>query len=386
LAPHSTARMTAWLELFYDLVFVAAILVFSSAVSHLHQPTRIAWVVAVFVSVWWVWLLTTMFTNRFREDDMTQRLLVLAQMFLVIIVAIESHAGVVRDSVYLSVAYGALLGTVAAMYAREARRGVALSAYARRRATFLAFAAVVFALAATVPEDVRGVVWVVALLATFEPSMFGPIRRGGAPPVDEEHLLERMGALTIIVCGESFVKVAIAVSHGQVGEVDVVALAFQFVLTFAIWLSYFEDFPHAGVRTRRLSAWLTLHLLLQLAVAGTAIGVSKMIKTDPLDHLPTSDILEITATLAAIFLALALLGPCTRRTPVRPLLLLRLGTAGLVVAVGIGVWLVDRIDLIEGVAALTVVAVAHAIVAVQLGAQTEVPEPVMGHTSGADPS
>ena len=107
-----------------------------------------------------------------------------------------------------------------------------------------------------------------------------------------------MGALTIIVCGEAFVKVAIAVSNGSVVEVDVIALAFQFVLTFAIWSIYFEDIPHAGIRADRLRAWLGLHLVLQLALAGTAIGVSKLVKTGPLDHLPASDILEITATLA----------------------------------------------------------------------------------------
>jgi Bacterial low temperature requirement A protein (LtrA) len=157
-----------------------------------------------------------------------------------------------------------------------------------------------------------------------------------------------------------------------VADVDVIALAFQFVLTFAIWLSYFEDIPHAGIRPRRLPGWLGLHLLLQLAIAGTAIGVSKMIKTGPLGHLPASDILEITATLAAIYVSLGLLGLCTRRTPVRPLLVLRLATAAVVVGVGIAAWLVERIDLVEGVAALTLVAIVHAIVGVRLDAQTAV--------------
>ena len=79
--------MAEWLELFYDLVFVAAILVFSSAVSHLHDAARVGWVVAVFAAVWWIWLSTTFFVNRFRTADLGQRLLVLAQMFLVALVA-----------------------------------------------------------------------------------------------------------------------------------------------------------------------------------------------------------------------------------------------------------------------------------------------------------
>jgi low temperature requirement protein LtrA len=374
-AAHAAAQITAWLELFYDLVFVAAILVMSSAVSHLHQPTRIAWVVAVFVSVWWVWLLTTMFTNRFRTHDMTHRLLVLVQMFLVILVAMEAHEGVVRDGVYLSVTYAALIGTVAIMYARHAHLHDRAAHYALRRARWLAASAAVFAVAAIVPGAVRGLVWVVALALSVEPALRRSSPTDGAPGVDEHHLLERMGALTIIVCGEAFVKVAIAVSSGSVVEVDVIALAFQFVLTFAIWLIYFEDIPHAGIRPTRLPAWLGLHLVLQLAMAGTAIGVSKLVKTGPLDHLPASDVLEITATLATLYLALGLLGLCTRRRPVRPLLVLRLATSAVTVAVGIAAWRIPWIDLAEGVGALTVVAIVHAAIGVRLDNETEVIEP-----------
>ena len=125
-----------------------------------------------------------------------------------------------------------------------------------------------------------------------------------------------MGAFTIIVCGEAFVKVAIGVSGSSVDEVDVIALFFEFVLTFAIWTSYFEDVPNAGIRAGWLRvAWSAS--LLQLAIAGTAIGVAKLVKVDPLDHLPSEDILEITATLATVYLALGLIGACTRRRPAR---------------------------------------------------------------------
>src|SRR5262245_53889476 len=129
--------MTAWLDLFYDLVFVAAILILSSAVSHAHQTARVAWIVAVFASLWWIWLQTTLFINRFRVDDMTHRVLVLAQMFLVILVAMEAHEGVVRDGACISLMYAALIGTVAVMYARVARTDGMRTSYAASRMYFL---------------------------------------------------------------------------------------------------------------------------------------------------------------------------------------------------------------------------------------------------------
>jgi Bacterial low temperature requirement A protein (LtrA) len=168
------------------------------------------------------------------------------------------------------------------------------------------------------------------------------------------------------------VKVAIAVSGSSVLEVDVVALFFQFVLTFAIWTSYFEDVPEAGIRRGRMYPWIASHLVLQLAIAGTAIGVAKLVKVGPLDHLPSEDILEITATLAVVYVALALLGTCTRRTPIAGLLTLRLVTTAVVLAVGAAAWQIDFVDLVEGVAALSLVAVIYSVVAYRVVRTTTV--------------
>ena len=367
---YSFVQMAVWLELFYDLVFVAAILVFSSAVSHLHDATRISWVVVVFSSVWWVWLSTTMFVNRFRVADVPHRLLVLTQMFLVVLIAMEARAGVVDDEAFLLATYGALVATVALMYWRASRGGGADVGFARHLALVHATAAACFLVAAPLPEGLRIAGSAIGMAVMIVPAVVRSGRLGDFPTINEEHLVERLGAFTIIVCGESFVKVAIAVSNSTVDGVDVVALAFQFVLTFALWASYFEDIPHAGINQRRLAPWLAFHLVTQLGIAGTAIGVSKLVALGFLEHLPAEDILEIMATLALVYLGLAGIGVCTRRRPIRPLLVLRLGSALVVAIVGFGAWQISWMDLVEGVAALTVVAVVHAFAVPRLRART----------------
>jgi low temperature requirement protein LtrA len=373
---HAYAQIGVWIELFYDLVFVAAILVFSSAVSHLHDAARIAWVVGVFAAVWWVWLSTTIYVNRYHTVDLAHRLLLLAQMFLVVLIAMEARAGVVDDESYLAVTYGLLLATVAAMYWRSSRRGGDDPAFARRLALLHGSAAACFVVAAILPGDVLVAAAAIGLAIDVVPAIVRSGRLSESPPLEERHLVERMGAFTIIVCGESFVKVAIAVSGSQVDGVDIVALAFQFVLTFALWASYFEDIPYAGVNQRRLAPYLGLHLVMQLGIAGTAIGVSKLVQINLLAHLPAEDILEIMATLAMVYLALAGLGPCTRRRPVRPLVVLRLTTAAAVALVGVAAWRTTAVELLEGVAALTVVAVVHAFLVAKLRADTIVVAPV----------
>jgi low temperature requirement protein LtrA len=364
--------MGVWLELFYDLVFVAAILVFSSAVSHLHDAARIAWVVAVFCAVWWVWLSTTMFTNRFRMTDALHRGLVLVQMILVAVVAMEANAGVPDDEVLLLVTYAALVASIAVMYWRAAHAHGPYAAFARKLAGINAIAALLFLGAAPLPEAGRIAGAAVGMAVMIVPAVVRSLRIRDYPPIDEGHLVERLGAFTIIVCGEAFVKVAIAVSDSTVDGIDVVALVFQFVLTFALWASYFEDIPFAGVDQRRFSSWITCHLLTQLGIAGTAIGVSKLVALGFFDHLPAEDILEIMATLCLVYLGLAGIGVSTRRRPRRPLLVLRLVTVLAVAVIALVAWQVSWFELLEGVAMLTVAALVHAYLVARLRSETDV--------------
>ncbi len=369
---YTLEQMGAWIELFYDLVFVAAILVFSSAVSHLHDASRIAWVVAVFSAVWWLWLCTTMFTNRFRMTDFVHRMLVLGQMILVALVATEARAGVVDDETLLLCSYGALVATVAVMYWRAARADSPHAEFARTMTRIHAGAALCFLVVAPLPEAARIAGAAIGMAVMILPAAVRSTRLADFPPIDESHLVERMGAFTIIVCGEAFVKVAIAVSNSTVDGIDVVALVFQFILTFALWASYFEDVPFAGIDFRRFGPWVTCHLLMQLGIAGTAIGVSKLVALDFFEHLPAEDILEIMATLCLVYLGLAGIGVSTRRRPRRPLLLLRIGTAMAVAVIGVVAWRVPWFELTEGVAMLTVAALVHAFVVPRLRSATDV--------------
>jgi len=375
VSSYTLEQMGAWIELFYDLVFVAVILVFSSAVSHLHDADRIAWVVAVFCVVWWIWLSTTMFTNRFRTTDFTHRVLVLLQMILVALVAMETRAGVSDDEVLLVCSYAALVASVAVMYWRASRAGGPHAWFARHQAGIHLLAAACFLVAAALPEAGRIVAVAVGMAVMIGPAVARSTHLRDYPPIDREHISERMSAFTLIVCGEAFVKVAIAVSSNTVDGVDVVALAFEFILTFALWAAYFEDIPSAGIDLRRFASWIGFHLVMQIGIAGTAIGSSKLVALDFFDHLPDQDVLEIMATLAVVYVGLAGIGVSTLRRPRRPLFLLRLGTAGLVALVGIVASQLPSFDLVEGVAALTVVALAHAYFVARLRSETEVLAP-----------
>ena len=370
--PPGSDHMAGWIELFYDLIFVAAILIFSIAVVHVHPSTRITWIVTVFAASWWVWFVTTVCANRFHMTDFPHRLLLLFQMLVIVLMAMEARVSVAGDSTYLSGEYGLLLVTVGVMFARGARQPGPDRLFARRMALVCAAAAALFFVATALTESQRLALAVVGLAVAVGPSVALLHREPVFSATEEHHLVERMGAFTLIVCGESFVEVALSVSSASLSRVDIVSLIFEFVLVFALFTSYFEDVPSAGINQRLFGWWASLHLVTQICIAATAIGASKLTDLSTGRRLPDIEILKLTLPLAVLFVTLAGLGACTRRRPMGALVITRLATAGAIGVVGVIAWWIPWIHMVEALPMLTAVVIAHAALVVLELRRTEV--------------
>jgi low temperature requirement protein LtrA len=359
-------------------VFVAAILVLSTAVSHQADASRVAWLVAVFVALWWIWFSTTLYMNRYHSHDVVHRVLLLAQMLVVAFVALEAGAGVRRDEDYLGATFSVLLLLLAGMYWHASRTADEYGTFARNMAWLHGISGVVLLVSVPFAEVVQLVLSAVAFAMLILPAIVRATRPVQYPPLDQHHLVDRMGEFTIIVCGESFVKVAIVSSTALEG-INAVTLAFQFVLTFALWASYFEDIPQAGLDDRRLGPWVGFHLVAQLCIAGVAIVVSKLVDFGLLEHVQDAEILEVALLLAGFYLAVGVVGWCTRRRPVGPLFLLRIATAAVVAVLGVLAWAIPFVDLTETVVVFTVIAIVHAFLVARLRGRTHVlPEGALG--------
>lgn len=375
---HTLDQIVVWLELFYDLVFVAAILVLSTAVSHVPDVDRVLWLVGVFVGLWWIWFSTTLYMNRYHSHDVVHRLLLLVQMLVVAFVSLEAGAGVRKDRDWIAATFSVLILLLAAMYWHASRTAPQHRIFARRMGRLHALAGVLLFVSIACSEPVQLAIIAAAFALLIVPAFVRAAHPAEFPPLDQHHLVHRMGEFTIIVCGESFVKVAI-VSSGALDGINAVTLAFQFVLTFALWASYFEDIPHAGIEDTRLGPWVGFHLLAQVCIAGIAIVVSKLVDFGLLSHLSDAEILQVTLLLAGFFVALGVIGACTRRRPVAVLLRLRLFTALVVALVGVCAWAIPFIHLTETVVMFTVVAIGHALLVARLRPRTHVlPEGELG--------
>ena len=78
-----TDRAVGWLELFYDLVYVATLIQIGNFLSDNVTVAGFGQFFLLVTVVWWSWSGETFYQNRFVADDLVHRILVFIQIFAV---------------------------------------------------------------------------------------------------------------------------------------------------------------------------------------------------------------------------------------------------------------------------------------------------------------
>ena len=304
----SEERRVTWLELFFDLIFVAAVAALADGLAHDPTLQGLWHFVALFVPVWWAWMAFTWFATAWDNDDVFHRVAMLLGMLLGIVLA----AGIPRvlegnDRLFVG-AYAAMMLLLVAMFARviphagEAR-GLAM--------TYLVtdlLGAGLWLSSLLVAQPARAWVWAAAMIVL----LVGPIlavRAYAGQPYDERHIPERYGLFTIIVLGEGVIAVTAALSEVNLNTAAIVTAVLGFGLAATIWWTYFETMTAAALSRERLGAaflWGYGQFFAFSGIAAAAVGVELAIVDAAEDHgLDVAARLAICGGPAAFLFALA---------------------------------------------------------------------------------
>lgn len=383
------AQVVPFLELFYDLVFVASTMVISNEFSH-----DASWKVAgtcslMFALLWLLWFHTTVLMNVERRDDIGQRGLVFAQMFMIFVTTLSFvDSGPVGVDL---VGAGYLVAVLIVAYGHHRIIDLPdpVGSWARSRRNRLAFAGAVVFAGILLPDGLDWFLYATAIVLLVLPTSLASWRGRPVPPVDEHHLAERAALLTLIVMGEAFVKSALVISSGSITGWDMVTVAVLFVILFGLFASYFDDIPKAGIRPGDLSGeiWLLAHLVMQLSIVALAIGVSKYLQIGA-DGVPVKAVVILMVAYAGIFTGLAVIGLFSTRSHRRQFLALRLGTVAVAVVSGVVVLVVDMFTPGEYLLLLAALSILHSLLAARLcrisvvGEQFAHERPLTGEPAG----
>ena len=320
---HDHEKKVSWLELFYDLIFVAAIIQLGDALSDQVSETHkafgpMAMFAAHMAPLWLAWSGFTFYANRFDVDDFFHRALVLAKMFAVAAMAISAPHAMHGDPTTFAIAFAVVQAMVAVMHIRAYFQVPDARDYSLWWGGVFAIGAVLWGISVPLSTPWCYVLWAAGGLAI----LISPVHKVSRAiseryPIDMEHLSERFGLLTIIVLGESFVKVLSYLAGKEHGsEMEYLTKAFvNLAITCCLWWIYFDDVAGSKLKKGRGSwiMWFYGHLPMFISLTAVGVAVKKTIGLDFAEVAPPEYRWLLAGSLAAVLFSVALIDSVTER-------------------------------------------------------------------------
>ena len=272
-------RRATWLELFFDLIYVVTIGDVTHVLSHTHEghldPLQFWKFVLIFIPLWWIWASHTMYANRFDADDRTHRLATLFLMFLLIVISGLIGERFEASFEIIVVCYVGAKYIIALMYFMSKQRHKE-SAALTTAAGWVAIAGATLSLAAILlPAPQRYGVFYIGIVFDLVAFIFFLPRPLRVIPAHTEHLIERMGLLTIIMLGESISSLSGGLADISWTVERLLTAAMGFVMISSIWWVYFDSFhllSEQKLTTGHSILYSHLFVFIGLSILASLIG------------------------------------------------------------------------------------------------------------------
>jgi low temperature requirement protein LtrA len=317
-------RRVTWIELFFDLVFVAVVAQVGAPLGQHYAIEGVARYAFLLFVTWWAWHGYAVYTTRFDARDGIQRATTLLQMVAVIFMAANAEDDLASESsAGFAAAYALMRLILVAEYVRASSVPAARQ-LAREYAAGYGLAAGLWLVSAVVPLPIRFGLWGLALAVDVGTAVVTSRHATSLPP-HAEHLPERFGLFTLILLGESIVN-AVKGIQSQAGWSPAAAMAALsgVGLLFAMWWSYFEGAAGPAdrhVRSRREARWLEVwsyaHVPLYVGIAVAGLGVEHIIRAGGAAPLHAEEAWLLCGAAAAFAIAVSAIGLASDRLLLR---------------------------------------------------------------------
>lgn len=298
-----TAKRVSWAELFYDLVFVFAVMqvaiILAGDVS-LHGLLRV-WV--LFTPFWWAWVGTGILSNLTDLDQVKDRLRLFAIGLITFLMTVAAPDAFGGRAVFFAAAF-VVLRLLLVWWSVDRFGRLGLTPFSTS-----AFVTGPLLLATSLlPPDNQLIAWTALMVAELSTTWVFRDRLKGLR-VNAAHLPERFGLVVMIALGESLVSAGGAVLH-EFGSPEVLSLAACFALVCGLWWIYFH-FSHSAMehklrseenQSRVIREILAYgHYGLICSIVAIAVGMKFVVK-HPDDH-PQQTVAWLLCLGTALFLA-----------------------------------------------------------------------------------
>lgn len=316
-------RRTTWLELFFDLIFVAAIAQISAG---LYQDPTLNGVFRfslLFVPIWWCWAGATHYASQFSLHELTNRLLTFAEIIAATLLAVYAGHALAEDSQAFILCYVAMRAMLIARYGLTSLHLAKAAPGVRNLMGAFILGASLWLVSFWLPPPWRYGAWAlgigvdIARLLTARRAV-----RQSQPNLT--HLPERFGLFTLIVLGESVTAVVHSLDQQRITLADGVSGVLALLGAFCFWWLYFDEICQATDMEQRiirkpwtLPSWILCHLFLSVGLVATGAGVKHVLLSPQMALLNARPLALLTCAVGLSLLSLGGIHICTRSLSVR---------------------------------------------------------------------
>lgn len=319
-------RSVTFLELFYDLVYVALVAQLAHALAENVTLSAVLGYIFLFIIVWWAWLNGATYHDVHGNNDIRTRVFTFLQMFTVAAMAVFASDALGEGAVGFALSYAAFQLILTYLWWRTGVHDPDHRPLSGPYSLAFLLTTVLFIVSVFVPGTLRFYLWGIALLISLllPLNMF---RAGQKNPVAQRQveqmlelsasLVERYGLLTIIVLGE----VVVGTVNGVAGKLDLtwqvgLTAALGMLIAIGIWWIYFDFVSMRKPQPTRMKVtqWIYLHLPMTLGIAALGTAVFNVVEhsTEPLE---ASVRWLLVGAIALVLLCIALLMQAIQVTP-----------------------------------------------------------------------
>jgi low temperature requirement protein LtrA len=308
-------RKVSWLELFYDLVYVAAISQLTGQLAEHLSWEGLGYFLFLFSLVFWSWANGSLYHDIHGSENVRTRFFMLLQMMAVAAAAITIHDLSAGDHRGFAISFSCVQAIILFLWWSTGYYDPSHRALNRYYVINYSIALLLFAASVFTDFRTAHVLWGLACFANYgvnfvtAPSFIRETNRRGIEFGNSASMIERYGLFTIIVMGETILGVVHGISQVQEKTAAVwIPFILGILIAFLLWWICFDMLSD---KMTKPGFWyfvglglLCIPLLSGLAVAGSTMQVILEEMDD--HHNPAARPMLCAAIAAVLFFSVIL--------------------------------------------------------------------------------
>jgi low temperature requirement protein LtrA len=277
-------RKISWLELFYDLVYVAAISQLTHHIAKHPSWHQVEFSFLIFSLVFWSWINGSQYYDLHGNDSIRTRVFTFYQMLAVAAVAITIQDMFEGHHKGFAIAFAAIQSLITYLW-------WSVGFYDRSHRVFNKFftfnysiSFILLIVSIFISFNAALILWIIVLLLNLTPSLIGArtivtvLKQRGQVFTASASIVERFGLFTIIVLAESILSIVSGIAEVKDKHPAAwIAFILCILIAFLLWSIYFdmtsEQETKKGYSYLQWLIFLHYPLLASLSVVGACIRV-----------------------------------------------------------------------------------------------------------------